>query len=77
MKKRIGLVSQRNNNIPFVFEAASRLGVELIDIVAKGEAPQPAFPALVDRLELDFFDNPDGALADLKTWVSQGNQLDG
>ncbi|MEP1536570.1 MAG: ATP-grasp domain-containing protein [Paracoccaceae bacterium] len=77
MKKRIGLVSQRNNNIPFVFEAASRLGVELIDIVAKGEAPQPPFPALVDRLELDFFDNPDGALADLKTWVNQGNQLDG
>lgn len=77
MKKRIGLVSQRNNNIPFVFEAASRLGVELIDITAKGEAQQPAFPALVEHLELDLFDNPDGALADLKAWVEDGNQLDG
>jgi hypothetical protein len=76
MKPRVGLVCQRNNNIPFVFDVAARHGIELIDIFARGENPQPDQIALCDRLELDVFDAPDAALDALEAWA-RDNRLDG
>lgn len=75
-RPRIGLVCQRNNNIPFIFETAARLGVDLIDIHAAGENPQPNQPGLAGRLALDIFDAPDAALNALQAWVRE-NPLDG
>lgn len=76
MRPRVGLVCQRNNNIPFIFDVAARHGIDLIDIFAKGENPQPLQLALADRLELDVFDSPEAALATLEAWARE-NRLDG
>ncbi|MCV6547002.1 MAG: ATP-grasp domain-containing protein [Cohaesibacter sp.] len=76
MRPRLGLVCQRNNNIPFVFDVAEKLGFELIDIHDEGEDPQPAKAALKAHLCLPVFEDPEKAFELLEVWCRE-NRLDG
>lgn len=66
MSLTIGLVCQRNNNIPFIFESAVANGFNLVLIHAPGETPPTQMPAVSRTLELDIFANPETALSKLE-----------
>ncbi len=62
----LGLVCQRNNNVPFLFEAAAANRCGLVLIHAPGESPPTHMPAVVHTLELDVFAHPQAALSQLE-----------
>jgi hypothetical protein len=66
MSFTLGLVCQRNNNVPFLFEAAAANGFNLVLIHAPSEVPQIHMPAAVHTLELDIFTHPKTTLAKLE-----------
>jgi biotin carboxylase len=76
MKRRVLLVCQRGNNVPFVFEAAARNGIELIVAYSPDEKAPIHMPAVVSALELPVFDEPQRALQLIETWA-RDNPIDG
>ncbi|WP_366657581.1 ATP-grasp domain-containing protein [Fodinicurvata sp. EGI_FJ10296] len=59
------LVCQRSAKLPFVFEAASRAGIDLIALHDSGEPAPLGVPAVVDTLALPVFTDPERALDEL------------
>lgn len=76
MRPRVGLVCQRANRVPFVFEAAVRRGLDLVLIHPPDEAPPLHMPGVVDALCLPVFDEPQAAIDGLKRW-RRSHRLDG
>lgn len=76
MKPRIGLVCQRVNHVPFVFEAAARRGLELIAVHTPDESAPLHMPGVVEALSLPVFDEPQCAIDGLKRWA-RSHRLDG
>jgi hypothetical protein len=73
---RLALVCQRNNNVPFLFEAAAAAGHELVLVHPPGEVPPTHLPATGPTLSLDVFGAPAAALAGLET-AARDLALDG
>lgn len=73
--KRLGLVAQRNK-MPFVFDAARKIGIELVSIEGPEDPPLAGLTSVSSTVATDIFGTPERAREDVQRLVSDG-EIDG
>ncbi len=69
--KKIALIANRNNILPFIFESAERHGLELFHFKNKNEASLSHFLSVVKEIDIDFFNDPTETINTIASYVKK------